>query len=163
MEEKTFKYKLDFYYLQALVYLVTLIIYVGVRGSFIEDKFEFVFRDPIFYVFIIFVFISLVTLGLNTLRDKRLLITEHQLIFKTRFREHILLISEIEWMHISREKSVRTAGRRQVVILKTKSRRRVFRIRIGRYERDRDLLTEMQRISERVPRRMKRRFGKRNQ
>ncbi|MBM4166538.1 MAG: hypothetical protein FJ218_06445 [Ignavibacteria bacterium] len=159
MEAQTFKYKLDFYYQQSLVYLVTLIIYIGVRGSFIEDKFEFVFRDPIFYVFIIFVCISFVTLGLNTLRDKRLLITEHQLIFKTRFHEHIHSISEIEWMHISREKSVRTAGRRQVVVLKTKSRRRVFRIRIGRYERDRELLLEMQRIAERVPRKMKRRFG----
>ena len=40
---KVFKYKLDFYYQQALMYLVTLILYAGIRGNFIEDTFAFVF------------------------------------------------------------------------------------------------------------------------
>lgn len=47
MEEKIFKYKLDFYYQQSLIYLLTLVMYAGIRGSFIEDQFSFVFRDPI--------------------------------------------------------------------------------------------------------------------
>ena len=47
MPPKEFKYKLDFYYQQALIYLVTLILYAGVKGSFIENEFTLVFRDPI--------------------------------------------------------------------------------------------------------------------
>ena len=162
MEEKVFKYKLDFYYQQALIYLLTGIVYAGIRGSFIEDKFEFVFRDPILYIILLFIGISFITIALNIIRDKRIAITEHQIIFKTKFHERILQIAEIEWLFIGKEKSVRTAGIRRMVLLKIKNKRRAYRIRIGRYERDKDLLEEMQRISERVPRKMKRRFGNRN-
>jgi len=162
MEERTFKYKLDFYYQQALIYLLTGIVYAGIRGSFIEDKFEFVFRDPILYVIIVFILISFGTIALNIFRDKRIVITEHLIIFRTKFHERSIQISEIEWLYIGKEKSVRTAGMRRMVLMKVKNKRRAYRIRIGRYERDRDLLIEMQRIAERVPRRTKRRFGKRN-
>ena len=36
--EKIFKYKLDFYYQSALIYLVTLILYGSVRGSLVEGR-----------------------------------------------------------------------------------------------------------------------------
>ena len=39
--EKVFRYKLDFYYLQALIYLVTLVLYGAIRGNFIEREFLF--------------------------------------------------------------------------------------------------------------------------
>ena len=162
MEEKIFKYKLDFYYQQSLMYLLTSIIYAGIRGSFIENKFEFVFRDPILYIILFFVLLSFVSLLLNTIRNKRIIIDEHKITFKTRFRERFVAISEIEWIHIGKERSVRTAGRTRMVLLKIKTRKRAFRIRIGRYELAKELLEEMQHIAERVPRRTKRRFGKRN-
>jgi len=31
MEEKIYRYKLDFYYQQSLIYLLTLVLYTGVR------------------------------------------------------------------------------------------------------------------------------------
>ena len=156
--EKVFKYKLDFYYQQALIYLVTLILYAGVRGSFIENEFTFVFRDPIVYVIAIFVIFSFVVLALNKIRDRKLVIARDKLVLHNKFREREVLLSDIEWMHIGREPSVQTAGRFQVIVFKVKGRRRLFRIRVGRYEREKDLVGEMQSIAEGVPKGKRKRF-----
>src|SRR3970040_890079 len=118
--EKVFKYKLDFYYQQAIIYLLTLVLYAGVRGSFIEDEFTFVFKDPIVYVIGVFVLISFGVLLLNKIRDRKLIITDLKLIFHNRFHEREVSIAEIEWMHIGRERAVQTAGRFQMIVFKLK-------------------------------------------
>lgn len=157
--EKIFKYKLDFYYQQALVYLVTMILYAGVRGSFVEDEFILVFTDPILYVILVFVLISFGVLALNKLRDRKLVIAYDRLVFHNRFHEREIPFSEVEWMHIGRERGVQTAGRFQMIVFKLKGRRRLFRIRIGRYEREKELVAEMYRIAEKVPKGKKKRFS----
>jgi len=157
--EKVFKYKLDFYYQQALIYLATLLLYVGIKGSVIEDQFVFVFRDPIVYIIMFFVAVSIVVLILNWIRDRKLIVTEDKIIFHHRYHERVIHLSDIEWMHIGREMLVQTAGRFQMVVFKMKGRLRLFRIRVGRYERDRELVAEMERIAERVPKGKRGRFG----
>lgn len=151
-----FKYKLDFYYQQSLIYLLTLIIYAGVKGSFIEDSFTLVFRDPIIYIIIFFVLMSFGTLLLNRIRDRKLIITDNSIVFHHRFTERKINISDIEWIHIGRERLVQTAGRFQVIIIKTKHRRKAFRIRLGRYERERELLNVIEKVAEQLPKRQKR-------
>ncbi len=158
---KVFKYKLDFYYQQALSYLLVFLVYAGIKGSFFENEFVFVFRDPIVYIMMFFVTIALVTLILNLMRNRKLVIADDKLVFHSRYRELEIKFSEIEWMHIGREMLVQTAGRFQLIIIKMKGRRRLFRIRVGRYERDRELVTEMERIAERVPKGRRGRFGMR--
>ncbi len=155
----TYRYKLDFYYQQALMYLVTLIIYAAVRGTVSNGWFGTVWSDPFLYIILTFVVISLVILGLNRLRDRKLTIERDALVFVHRFHELRVEMKDIEWMHIGRERNVQTSGRFQVVVLKMRRRRRAFRIRIGRYERERELLEEMQRIASKVPKRHRKRFG----
>lgn len=156
--EKMFKYKLDFYYLSALIYLLTLVLYGGIRGSFVEKKFEYVLDDPLMYVIVFFVLMSIVTLVLNLVRNRRLIITPDSIIFKHRWHERRVNLDQIEWMHIGREAQVQTSGRFQVIVFKLKGRRRLFRIRVGRYERERDLVQEMHRIATHVPKRKQRRW-----
>lgn len=151
--EKTFKYKLDFYYQSALSYLVTLILYGGIRGNFIEQKFEYVLNDPLMYVIVFFVLMSLVVLVLNYIRNRRLIVSGDTIIFKNRWRERSIHASDMEWIHIGREAGVQTSGRFQVIMFKLKRRRRVVRIRVGRYEREKDLVVEMHRIAEHIPKR----------
>ena len=160
MQERTFKYKLDFYYQSALIYLITMVLYGGIRGSFVEAKFEYVLNDPLMYVIIIFVLVALVTLVINKLRNRRLIITDEAIVFSHRWAEHRIPVADIEWMHIGREALVQTAGRFQVVVFKLKEKRRIYRVRIGRYEHDRALWGEMGRIAQRVPRRRTRRWEK---
>ncbi|HAP35872.1 MAG TPA: hypothetical protein DCQ28_08015 [Bacteroidetes bacterium] len=154
--QREFKYKLDFYYQQALIYLVTLIIYAGVKGTFFENNFTLVFSDPILYVIVFFVGIAFIALLLNKIRDRKLVITEKEISFQHRFNKHTISIGDLEWIHIGKERSVQTAGRFQVINFKTKHRRRVFRIRLGRYEREKELLQLIERIAEQVPKRKKR-------
>jgi hypothetical protein len=157
---KVFKYKLDFYYQSALIYLVTLILYGGIRGNFVEQKFEYVLNDPILYVIVFFVLVAFVSLTLNAMRNRRLIITQDALVFKHRWNERSVKFTDIEWMHIGREAHVQTSGRFQVIVFKLKSRRRLFRIRVGRYERERELVSEMTRIAQGVPIRKQRRWRK---
>lgn len=161
MEEQKniYRYKLDFYYQQLIIYLVTLIVYAGVRGTFSVDGFTVVWRDPILYIILIFVLISSVVLILNRIRDKKLIIENEAMVFKNRFHEMRVELNNIEWMHIGRERHVQTSGRFQVVVIKMKHRRRTLRIRMGRYERDKELIIEMQRIALKVPKGRQRRFG----
>ncbi|MBI2429571.1 MAG: hypothetical protein HYV29_12410 [Ignavibacteriales bacterium] len=151
-----FKYKLDFYYQQSLIYLLTLIVYIGVKGTFIEDSVTLVFHDPIIYIIAFFVLLSFVTLFVNRIRDRKLIVTDTKITFHHRFNERSIEISEIEWIHIGKERMVQTAGRSQVIIIKTKHRRRAFRIRLGRYERERELLRLLEHISEKSPKRQRR-------
>jgi len=156
---KTFRYKLDFYYQQTLIYLVALLLYAGIRGNFVEDQFTLIYRDPIMYIMAFFFLVSVVVLILNRLRDRKLIINGDTITFHSRRRERVIHASEMEWMHIGRERLVQTAGRFQLVVFKIKSRRRIFRIRVGRYERADELVREMERIAEKVPRGKSRRFG----
>jgi hypothetical protein len=159
--EKVFKYKLDFYYQSALIYLVTLILYGGIRGSFVEKKIEYVLDDPILYVILFFVLMSFATLALNALRNRRLIVSEHTIRFKHRWHERSIEVGDIEWMHVGRELRVQTGGRFQVIVFKLKRRRRLLRIRVGRYERDRELVAEMNRLATLVPRKRSARWRKR--
>jgi hypothetical protein len=158
---KEFKYKLDFYYQQTLIYLSALVLYAGIRGSFIENQFSFVFNDPLVFIFILFFLIAVVTLFLNIYRNRKLVITEDKIVFHSRSQEREIPVTEIEWMHIGREQSVQTAGRFQLVVFKVRGRRWSYRIRVGRYERDRELVAEMERIAEHVPKGRRRQFSTR--
>jgi len=160
VQERTFKYKLDFYYQSALIYLITMVLYGGIRGSFVEAKFEYVLNDPLMYVIIIFVLVALVALMITKLRNRRLIITDEAIVFSHRWAEHRVPVADIEWMHIGREALVETGGKRQVVVFKLKGKRRIYRVRIGRYEKEKELWSEMGRIAQRVPRRRTRRWEK---
>jgi hypothetical protein len=160
MEEReiVFKYKLDFYYQSALIYLVTLILYGGIRGSLVEKKFEYVLSDPLMYVIVFFVVMALAALILNFIRNRRLIISGDTIIFKNRWRERRVGSSQMEWIHVGREAGVQTSGRFQVIMFKLKGRRRIVRIRIGRYERERELVSEIERIATHIPKRKHRRW-----
>jgi hypothetical protein len=154
-----YKYKLDFYYQQMLMYLVTMLIYIAVRGWISEERFMFVISDPLLFIFLFFVLLAFVMLVINKIRDRKIIVTENKIVFHHKFGEQAVPFSEIEWMHIGKERGVRTAGKLQVVILKVRGSRRAYRVRIGRYEREKELLAAMEAIGTRVPKRNKSRFA----
>ncbi len=159
MHEKSFKYKLDFYYQQTLIYLMTLVLYAGIRGSFVENQFSFVFKDPIVYISVLFFLISFIVLLLNIWRGRKLIITPEKLKFHSRHRDRVFEITDIEWIHIGKERLVQTAGRFQQISIKLKNRPIPIRIRVGRYEHNRELIAEMENIAEHVPGKKQRRFN----
>ncbi|MBI5216149.1 MAG: hypothetical protein HY960_10395 [Ignavibacteriae bacterium] len=150
-DAKVFKYKLDFYYVQTIFYLVALVLWAGFRGTFSLPKLPPMQADPILYIILTFVVVSLLTVLLNKLRERRLIVLQDRMVFHRKSHEREVLFSDIEWMYIGRERRVQTAGRFQVVLFKLKDRLRLIRIRIGRYEHEDELLIEMERIAEIVP------------
>lgn len=153
--EKVFKYKLDFYYQQSIIYLITLIVYAGFRGNFIENEFSLVFKDPILYIIIIFVVGSFLVLILNLIRNRKLIIQDDKIIFYNKFNRRELNIPDIEWIYIGIERSVKTAGRSQAVVIKLKGRLRLYRIRLGRYEHQKELMNLINEIAKKVPQKKK--------
>lgn len=149
---RVFRYKLDFYYQQSLLYLVTLLLYSGIRGTFRFERLPALDADPLLYIIIMFVIISFIVLILNKARDRKLIITGDSIIFHHKFNEKVIAFTDIEWFHIGRERTVQTAGRSQVIVFKIKHRRRLFRIRVGRYEHEKELLEEMHRLARGLPR-----------
>lgn len=148
-----FRYKLDFYYQQSLIYLLTFTLYAGVKGTFVEDNFTVVFGDPILTIIGFFVLTAFATLILNLVRDRKVVVTDKEIIFQHRFNRRAVAVQDIEWIHVGKERLVRTAGRFQMVMIKAKHRRRVFRIRLGRYERERELLKHLEQFAEHAPKR----------
>ncbi len=153
---KVFPYKLDFYYQQAIMYLITLILYIIVRGTFTQERFEFVYHDPIALIMVFFILFAFTMIVINRVRKRRIVLEDDVIKFVNRFKESTLPLDDIEWMHITKERKVETAGRLQAVIIKRKGRKRLLRIRVGRYERPDDFVKAMKEIAERVPKRPKR-------
>lgn len=153
---KVFPYKLDFYYQQAIMYLITLLLYTVVRGTISEERFIFFYHDPIALIMLFFVLSAFIILIINRVRNRRIVVENDTIKFVNRFKQWSLSIDDIEWMHITRERNVETAGKLQVVIIKRKGRKRLLRIRVGRYERPDQFVEVMKEIAERVPKRPKR-------
>lgn len=156
MKSQEFRYKLDFYYQQALIYLLTMVLYAGVKGTFVETNFTLVFDDPLFYIIGFFVLSAFTALLLNIVRDRKVIVSDQAIIFRHRFNERVIDLKEVEWVHVGKERLVQTAGRFQVILIKVLHRRRAYRIRLGRYERERELLRAVEEVSEHLPKRQQR-------
>lgn len=142
------------------MYLMTLILYIVVRGTFADERFVFVYHDPIVIIMLFFVLFAFSMIVINRIRNRRIIIEDNAIKFVNRFKEWILTVDDIEWMHITRERKVETAGKLQAVIIKRKGRKRLIRIRTGRYEQPDDFIKAMKEIAERVPKRPKRTLKK---
>lgn len=152
MEKRIYKYKLDFYYKSLAIYLITLVIYILIKGKFFQERFEVVVKDPIIYVISIFIFFYLVMLLLNALRGREIIFENDKLIFKNRFRQKEILNKEILNIRFSKEKNrirEEKSGSR-IVKLKLDHRRRLLRIKLNDFNNEKELMNEFKNISKNI-------------
>ncbi|MDZ4712613.1 MAG: hypothetical protein SGI89_09855 [bacterium] len=149
MKERVYKYKLDFYYKSLIIYLITLIAYILIKGKFFQERFEVVVKDPIIYIIAIFILFFLIVLIANTIRAREIIISDSQIIFKNRFGQREVSIKEILHVRLSREKQRNNAERSDIrlVKLKLRNRRRLLRIRLNDFQNERGLVNEFKNIS----------------
>ena len=152
MKERIYKYKLDFYYNSLIIYLLTLIIYIIIKGRFFHASFEVVVKDPIIYIIAIFILFFLTMLLANTLRAREIIIKENLIIFRNRFGQREVENSDILGVRFSREKKRSRKDRSDVrfVKLKLKNRKRLFKIRLNDYQDEVELANEFSIISENI-------------
>ncbi len=152
MSVKTFKYKLDFYYKSLAIYLLTLVIYILIKGNFFHERFEVVFRDPIIYVISLFIVYFVVLLAVNAVSAREIIFDDKTITFCNRFGERKILISEIVGVKFSR---TRSRGRdnvshSKIVKLKLLNRRRPLRIKMNDFGNERQLEFEFRSISKKI-------------
>ncbi|MBN1449075.1 MAG: hypothetical protein JXA28_14205 [Bacteroidetes bacterium] len=138
-QERIFKRRNDFYYMTLLVYVAFLALYILITGTVTSETVLFGFRDPVVYVIAIFILHALVMLLSNMVRNRRLVLTEDSMIFRSRFGERRIPLRDIERITLKRDRSKPNDGSFAVIKLHVADRRRVLRIRVANYEHEKEL------------------------
>lgn len=152
MGERIYKYRLDFYYKSLIIYFVTLISYILIKGNFTHATFEVVIKDPIIYLIIIFIIFFLTVLLTNAVRAREIIIDDRRIIFRNRFGQREVGINEILNVKFSREKKMRKEEKStvRIVKLKLKDRKRFLRVRLSDFQNEAGLINEFRGISRKM-------------
>jgi len=147
---RIFKYNMSFYYQSTIIYFVVFILYVVIRGEFVENSYKLMTKDPIIFFFVIIVSVSLISLLYNLYTNKYLEIGEEKISFVNRFAVktfHIDEVSEIKIPYL-RRKSRNRAFR--LIRIKLKYRRRPVIIRPYDYENEDELINSFTGLKEKL-------------
>lgn len=149
MNNRVYKYKLDFYYKSLVLYLITLIVYILIKGKFFQARFEVVVKDPIIYIISIFIFFYLILLVLNALRGREIIFGSDSIVFKNRLGQREIFLNEIIQVRFSREKKRIREERSdsRIVRLKLNHRRRMLRVKLSDFNDEKELMSEFKNIS----------------
>ena len=145
-QNKKFKYKMSFYYVSTIIYFVAFLLYVLIRGEFVEGSFKLITKDPIIYFFGIIVMISLFSLLFNLYKSRYLEFGNASITLGDRFRVREFRFENIKRMKISPLKKDDKNGAFKIVRLKLKNRRRLLVVRPYDYENGEDLLKRFQEL-----------------
>lgn len=152
MDGKIFKYKLDFYYKSVIVYMLFLILYVIINGTFFAKQYTDLYKDPIIYISLIFILYTLFILLKNMIRAKEIIFEEDKFIIKNRFGQREVLFSDILMIKFSREKKYGGSRKGNVsrVRMKLKERKRLLRIRISEFWDEKRLINEFRNVAKQI-------------
>ena len=135
---------MSFYYQSTIIYLVVFLIYVIIRGEFIEGSYILVTKDPIIYFFGIIVFISIIALLYNLYKNKYLEISEEAISFVNKFKTKSFLVNQIAYIKLFREREGNSNRAFRLIRIKLLNRKRPILIRPYDYENENDLIADFQ-------------------
>lgn len=152
MTERKFKYKLDFYYKSLAIYLLTLVVYILVKGKFFQERFEVMFRDPIIYIISLFILYFTVLLIANALWARTIEFTGKEIVISNRFGKRSIGIDEITGVRFTRKRrrTDEEMSSARFVKLRLKNRRRILRIKMNDFENEKQLESEFKNISRKL-------------
>ncbi|MFN8368499.1 MAG: hypothetical protein U0Y96_14790 [Candidatus Kapaibacterium sp.] len=138
-----FTYRLDIYWRAISMYAVALILYGlvrGVMGGLPDATIKIVLLDPVLILLFAFVVGSSLALLVNWYMRREIIITDNAIIFKNRFRERTIPLSNIERIQIGREKIIKVRGAYKLVKIRLNTRRRLLRIRTSSFNNEHALV-----------------------
>lgn len=145
MEEKVYKFRLDFYYQSLVIYLIFFAAYVLIRGSF-SESFKILYGDAIFYILFIFIALFLVIVLMNIIRSPMIILKDDRVEFKNRFGSRDVLYTDILNIKIGRRRHAEEETTFRIIKLKLKNRKRMLRIRANDFEKGSELIREFLKI-----------------
>lgn len=135
-----FKYNLNIYYQSTIIYFVAFVLYVIVRGEFVENSFNLILKDPVLYAFGVIVIISVLTLLYNMNRKRFIEINENEIVFGNKYTNKKISLSDIEQIRIFKKKLEKEYSFLRIVRIKLKNRKRTLAIRTSDYENEEELI-----------------------
>ena len=142
---------MSFYYQSTIIYFVVFLLYLIIRGEFIEDSFKLVTKDPIIYFLGIIVLISILSLLYNLYKNKHLQIAEDGIHFIDRFKKRSFLYTEMESVKISKSRTERISNKPfRLIRVKLNNRGRLLIIRPYDYEKQNELINRFEEIGKRI-------------
>ncbi|MBR9975733.1 MAG: hypothetical protein KFF77_09150 [Bacteroidetes bacterium] len=145
-QDYSFKRRNDLYYITLLTYVAFAVIYVVITGTVTGGSVQFGLKDPVVWIIGVFVLHALVMLLISVVRNRRLLITPDALVFASRFRERRVPFTDIERITFKRDRRKFNDGTFAVIKLHVAGRRRVMRMRVANYEREKELYQLLKKI-----------------
>jgi hypothetical protein len=150
LKQNVFKYNMSFYYQSTIIYFIIFIIYVVVRGEFVEDSYKLFTHDPIIYFLGLIVIVSVISLLYNLYKKRHIKITSEGIHFIDRFGTRTLQIADIEYVKLARETGRFRNIASRLIRIKLKKRRRLLLIRPNDYENTNDLLLAFGEVKKKV-------------
>ena len=138
--KKVYKYNMSFYYQSTIIYFVVFVLYIIIRGEFIEDSFTLITKDPIIYFFAIIVFISVLSLLYNLYKNRHMEVSDEQISFVDRFKRKSFNYDDMIRIKISKKRGPSKRSPLRLIRIKLKNRRRLVVIRPSDYENADELL-----------------------
>jgi hypothetical protein len=123
-----------------------LVLYIVIRGEFVEDSFNLITNDPLLYFLAIIVISSVLSLLYNLFRNKHIEISDEGILFIDRFKTRSFKIDQIKQIKFTRQR--RTVNTREFrnVRIKINSRIRSILIRLSDYENQAELLRRFEEL-----------------
>lgn len=145
-QEHSFKRRNDIYYITLLTYVAFAVLYVVVTGTISDGSVQFGLKDPVVYIIGAFILHALVMLLTSVVRNRRLLVTEDAIVFASRFRTRRVPFSDIDRITFKRDHRKLNGGKFAVIKVYVAGRRRVLRLRVANFEREKELYQLLKKI-----------------
>lgn len=140
-----YHYSVDFYWKSLAMYAAALLTYAIFKGSIEEKTLSIALTDPIVLLLGGFVILSGVSLFVNQYARRVIIIEDNSIIFKNRFRERKVNISEIKSITLVKDRPFRMSTLSAVKI-KIQGRRRALRLRPSLFENEHSLIGDLKRL-----------------
>jgi hypothetical protein len=141
-----FRYNTSFYYQSTIIYLIVFVLYLVIRGEFVEDSFTLVTRDPVLYLLAIIVLISVAALLYNSFKNKRIEFGENKISFVDRFRTKSFDFNQIKHIRFSKQRRTINSKAFKMIRIKVDSRIRPIIIRLSDYENQDELFAKFEEL-----------------
>jgi len=149
-KRRIFKYNLSFYYKSTIIYFIVLILYVVIRGEFVEDSYKLITRDPILYLLAIIVVISVAALVYNLVRNMYIEISDEEIVFADRFKSKSYKINQVKQIKFSRQVRTSNSPAFRTAKVKVNAKVRPVIIRFSDYENQDELLLRMEELKSKI-------------
>ena len=138
-----FQYNMSFYYKSTIIYFIVFVLYLVIRGEFVEDSFTLVISDPVLYFLGLIVIVSIAALLYNQMLNKNIEIAGNGIAFINRFKERRFNKEQLVFIKFFRQKGSTRSKRMRIVRIKIENRLRPIMFRISDYENEDDLYNKI--------------------